>query len=181
MDGLYELTKLRPEEPIIWLSNWLIQHNPYKPITTFTSNESKSEEICPCHIPVLSDGLMKCSRCKSRINYEYNESVTTLKLDDNSKSSCTCSSTSTRTLSSGTVETLFESDGCSCHSFVSLAEGLEKIVHCPVCNKSIVIKLNFLRKNQDSRISGNNLNCKKSSEISSSCDSCELDVNDCEC
>lgn len=177
MVGLYELSKLRPDEPIIWLSNWLLQHNPYKPTTTNGKmDESKSQDICPCHIPVYSDGIMKCSRCKSCINYDYDESVTTI--DDSQSVTCSCGQSSSAT-STATSETNYETDNCSCHSFVSVSEMMEKIVHCPVCNKSIVIKLNLMRKKEDSKMStGNELNCKRSSESSSSADCCQLT---CEC
>lgn len=168
MDGIYELSKLRPEEPIIWLSNWLIQHNPYKPVTTNAKlNESNSNEICSCHTPIYSGGLMKSVAKMSN-------------LSNDSKSTCSCSYSSPGTIcsSGGTVETLFESDNFSCHSFVTLSDGLEKIVHCPVCNKSIIIKLNLIRSKEDSKMSGNKTIENKVSEISSSNDDCECGCKD---
>ncbi|XP_055586830.1 nucleoside diphosphate kinase homolog 5 [Uranotaenia lowii] len=50
MEGLYALAKERPAEPLIWLSNWLITNNPYKPsyqapktTTTVKIEPSKTE------------------------------------------------------------------------------------------------------------------------------------------
>lgn len=32
MDGLFETAQKHPDDPIIFLANWLHQHNPHKPI-----------------------------------------------------------------------------------------------------------------------------------------------------
>lgn len=44
MDGLFELTKLRTagstQDPILWLANYLMKHNPFKPVVGSASPES---------------------------------------------------------------------------------------------------------------------------------------------
>lgn len=42
MQGLYVMAKERPEDPIVWFSNWLLSNNPYKPKISF----NKSEAFC---------------------------------------------------------------------------------------------------------------------------------------
>lgn len=40
MDALYELTKQRPQDPVLWLANYLMKHNPFKPQVGSASPES---------------------------------------------------------------------------------------------------------------------------------------------
>jgi hypothetical protein len=43
MDGLFKLTKERPTNPVIWLANWLQEHNPYQPTICVSSDEVVEE------------------------------------------------------------------------------------------------------------------------------------------
>lgn len=40
MDALFELTKQRPQDPVLWLANYLMKHNPFKPQVGSASPES---------------------------------------------------------------------------------------------------------------------------------------------
>lgn len=39
MQGLYIMAKERPEDPVVWFSNWLLSNNPYKPKVTSSTSE----------------------------------------------------------------------------------------------------------------------------------------------
>lgn len=44
MDGLFELAKQRPDEPVLWLADYLMTHNPFKAHVT-SPNPSSLEKI----------------------------------------------------------------------------------------------------------------------------------------
>lgn len=55
LKGLEELCKERPEDPLVWLADWLLIHNPYCPrslavteesVTDIVTNMSSTESTC---------------------------------------------------------------------------------------------------------------------------------------
>ncbi|XP_058811488.1 nucleoside diphosphate kinase homolog 5-like [Topomyia yanbarensis] len=74
MDGLYMVAKERPNDPMLWLSDWLLLNNPYKPKTVTTSlgavynvvQDIKQDEVLSKDDYIGAQSMCDCAAFRKR-------------------------------------------------------------------------------------------------------------------
>lgn len=128
-DGLYKVSVERPFDPVTWLAQWLLQHNPLKPVVSDTCDSMK-EKISELEKIAAATGT-KISTTK----YKGYSHASTSSLSS-SAISCICSCEPCST-TSGKSERSVHAQACSC----SLVLNPKDVTFCPVCHKTMKFQL----------------------------------------